>query len=280
MQQLRASMLHKVMQMDKTTFDSKAISVKTTRSDIPLKGISDLADRYAGKRAFIIGNGLSLNNTDLSLLKNEYTFGLNKIYLLFDRIDWRPTFYVSVNPFVVEHFAQQILNDIPSLKFLDFASFRYLPYNKDAIYLLSLSRKDFSTDLCAGVFQVHTVTYVAMQLAYHLGFDEVFLVGVDHYYSAAKKGKPNEVIIQDEEDNDHFDPNYFEKGRQWNLPDLKGSEEGYRIAKTAYEKAGKKIYDATVGGQLTVFEKVDFYDVFGNTKNSCLRVPMREGLTI
>jgi hypothetical protein len=237
-------------------------------------------DKYRGQRCVIIGNGPSLNSTNLSLLKNEYTFGLNKIFLLFDHIDWRPTFYACVNPFVIEQSGQKILNEIPGLKFLDFASFRYLPYIENIVYLLSIGAKGFSTDPGEGIFQSHTVTYVAMQLAYHLGFDEVFLIGVDHFYNAAKKGAPNQVIMQDEMDKDHFDPNYFEKGCQWHLPDLKGSEEGYRMAKEAYEKAGKKIYDATIGGHLTVFEKVDFYDVFGKTESSCLYTSMSKGVDV
>ena len=227
-------------------------------------------DKYHGQRCVIMGNGPSLNNTDLSLLKNEYTFGLNKIYLLFDRIDWRPTFYVCVNPFVIQQSAHQILNDIPGLKFLDFVSLKYLPYNKDTVHLLSLNGKGFSTDPCEGVFQMHTVTYVAMQLAYYLGFDEVLLVGVDHFFNAVNSGQPDQMVVQNDYDTDHFDANYFGKGQEWNLPNLKGSEEGYRIAKATFEKADRKIYDATIGGHLTVFGKVDFYDVFGNTKNSYL----------
>ncbi|MHC4743963.1 MAG: glycosyltransferase, partial [Planctomycetota bacterium] len=233
--------------------------------------LMDNKDRYRGQRCVIIGNGPSLNNTDLSLLKNEYTFGLNKIYLLFDRIDWRPSFYVSVNPFVIEQSAEQILNEIHGLKFLDFAAFKYLPYMEDTAYLLSLNGKGFSTDPCTGVFQIHTVTCVAMQLAYHMGFDEVFLIGVDHFFNAAKQGRPDQVVLQAGCDADHFDPNYFAGGQQWNLPNLKGSEEGYRLAKETFERAGRKIYDATVAGRLTVFEKVDYLSVFGNKSNSSLR---------
>ena len=216
--------------------------------------------------------------SDRRVLKNEYTFGLNKIHLLFDRITWRPTFYACVNPFVIEQSGQQILNDIPGLKFLDFASFKYLPYMENIVYLVSSREKGFSTNPCEVIFQSSTVTYVAMQLAYYLGFDETFLVGTDHFYKAAEKGMPNQVVTQDEPDNDHFDPNYFEKGCQWHLPDLKGSEQGYRLARETYEKAGKKIYDATVGGHLSVFEKVDFYDVFGKTENPSLYTSTPKGL--
>ncbi|WP_414157231.1 lipopolysaccharide biosynthesis protein [Pseudomonas sp. BNK-15] len=37
----------------------------------------------------------------------------------------------------------------------------------------------FSKDLSSGYFDARTVVYVALQLAYHLGFEQVLLVGVD-----------------------------------------------------------------------------------------------------
>ena len=51
-------------------------------------------NRYAGKRAFILGNGPSLNMLDLSKLAGEVTFGTNGIFYLFDRMGFKPTFYV------------------------------------------------------------------------------------------------------------------------------------------------------------------------------------------
>ncbi len=37
----------------------------------------------------------------------------------------------------------------------------------------------FSKDMDYGVFDVRTVAYICLQLAYHLGFDEIYLAGVD-----------------------------------------------------------------------------------------------------
>lgn len=59
--------------------------------------IRSLQNRYRGQRLFVLGNGPSLNRQDLSKLENEYTFCFNKIYLLFDRISWRPTFYTTID---------------------------------------------------------------------------------------------------------------------------------------------------------------------------------------
>ena len=35
---------------------------------------------HAGERCFLVGNGPSINKTDLSLLKNENTFGFSRVY--------------------------------------------------------------------------------------------------------------------------------------------------------------------------------------------------------
>ncbi|MCC8085761.1 MAG: hypothetical protein LIP15_16235, partial [Clostridium sp.] len=44
--------------------------------------------RYEGKRCFIIGNGPSLRQEDMDLLKQEYTFGANRIYIMYVRPLW------------------------------------------------------------------------------------------------------------------------------------------------------------------------------------------------
>ena len=57
---------------------------------------------HRGERAFIIGNGPSLRETDLSPLRNEFTFGLNRIYLMFPELGFQTSCLVSVNDLVVE----------------------------------------------------------------------------------------------------------------------------------------------------------------------------------
>lgn len=44
--------------------------------------------------AILIGNGPSLDSVDLSLFKNCITFAVNRIHLLYDSTDWRPTYFV------------------------------------------------------------------------------------------------------------------------------------------------------------------------------------------
>ena len=99
-----------------------------------------------------------------------------------------------------------------------------------------------------------------MQLAYHMGFSEVILLGVDHSFTM--QGKPHTAVVSEGDDPNHFAPNYFGKGFKWQLPDLETSEIAYRMAKQAFESDGRRIVDATIGGKLTVFPKVDYETLF------------------
>ena len=49
------------------------------------------------RRAWIVGNGPSLNETPLDLLRGEISFGMNGIWMLYKRLRWRPTHYYMVD---------------------------------------------------------------------------------------------------------------------------------------------------------------------------------------
>jgi len=221
--------------------------------------LSQYKDRHRGQRCVIIGNGPSLNKMDLSFLKNEITFGMNRIYLLFDKWDFRPTYYVSVNPLVIEQSTEQICK-ITSPKFLGLNGLPYIRNHQDTIFLQSIRSPSFSKDPRNGLWEGHTVTYVAMQLAYFMGFSEVILIGVDHYFK--DQGPANKEVISEGDDQNHFHPHYFGKGVCWNLPDLAKSEAAYSLAKQAFEADGRRIVDATVDGHLIIFPKADYRHIF------------------
>jgi hypothetical protein len=118
----------------------------------------------------------------------------------------------------------------------------------------------FAHDATHRLWEGATVTYVAMQLAFHMGFKKVVLIGVDHSFST--KGKPNTTVVSQGDDPDHFDSNYFGKGFRWQLPDLETSELAYQRARENYNSVDREIIDATVGGKLTIFPKVDYLSLF------------------
>ena len=89
-----------------------------------IRRLAELKDIHKGKRAFIIGNGPSLKQTDLSKLKNEITFGMNRIYVIFPELGFHTTYYSATNDLVIEQFHDDILA-LPMPKFLAWRSHRH-----------------------------------------------------------------------------------------------------------------------------------------------------------
>jgi hypothetical protein len=229
-----------------------------------LATLDELHGKYAGQRAFIIGNGPSLRDTDLSRLRQDFTFGLNRIYLTFASLGFPTSCLVSVNDLVV----QQCSGEMQALsipRFFSWHSHRFLPLsipraNLPTFLYTTYESPRFSSDVRGRVWEGATVTYVALQLAYHMGFSRVILIGVDHDF--ASKGEANKTVVSQGDDRNHFSPKYFGRGFRWQLPDLETSAMAYAMAREAYERAGREVIDATVGGKLTVFPKVDYNSFF------------------
>ncbi|MFC1797251.1 6-hydroxymethylpterin diphosphokinase MptE-like protein [Pseudomonadota bacterium] len=214
--------------------------------------ISAWRNRFEGQKAVIVCNGPSLLKTDFGLLEGVFTFGLNKINLLFDKTPYRPSCIVAVNPFVIEQNADFYNStDIPL--FLDSKGTRWVKARKTIGFLHSAGGVGFAQDCSMSVLQGHTVTFVAMQLAFHMGFSDVVLIGCDHNF--AVKGPPNATVVSGGKDESHFDPNYFSGGVKWQLPDLFESEVAYTRAKNMYEARGRRLRNATHKGALEIFER-------------------------
>jgi hypothetical protein len=220
------------------------------------KSLSSFKGQHKGERCFILGNGPSLRQTDLSRLRGEYTFGLNRIYLLFPELGFSTTCLVTVNQLVIDQCTEELAS-VPAVKFFPWTTRRHFSSAIDTVYIRThCARPHFAIDAGQLIWPGATVTFVAMQLAYHMGFNEVILLGVDHSFTT--QGKPHAEVVSNGDDPNHFAPNYFGKGFKWQLPDLETSEMAYRMAKQAFEADGRKIVDATIGGKLTIFPKVEY----------------------
>lgn len=244
--------LQRWQQWPSATFDSR-------RRD-SIEKLAFLKDSHKGERCFIIGNGPSLKQMDLSRLKNENTIGMNRFYLMFPELGFKTTFFVSINDLVVEQCAADLQAlDIPT--FISWRGRQWVNPRDNLFYLFTTyTGPKFATDIRGRLWEGATVTYASMQIAFHLGFSQVILIGVDHNF--ATKGKPNTTVVSQGDDPNHFAGNYFGKGFRWQLPDLDTSELGYIRAREAYRDAGREILDATVGGKLTVYPKVNFESLF------------------
>jgi hypothetical protein len=225
--------------------------------------LKQFKNKHQGEECFIIGNGPSLKAMDLTPLRKYYTFGLNKIYLLFDRVDLNLNYLVAVNKLVIEQ-SVYVYQDLPVTLFLNYKNARKIINLKENFYFVYTGAKaTFKTDITRKICEGATVTYVAMQIAYYMGFQNVFLIGVDHNFKT--HGKPYEKQFMKGDDINHFDPNYF-KNNEWQLPNLKASEAAYNLAKYYYNKDGREIFDATVNGRLNIFPKMSFEEALKRSK--------------
>lgn len=235
--------------------------------EIGKQKLAQFENIHKGERCVLIGNGPSLNKMDLSFLKDEICIGMNRIYLGFDRFGFEPTYHICVNPAVLQQSGKEMLDRVRCPKFFSFEAIPHLDPDVDAIFLNTRKiRSYFHPDPRVALSLGSTVTFGAMQLAYYMGFSEVVLIGVDHYFET--KGQPHKLITSQGDDPNHFDPNYFGKGYNWQLPDLEDSEQSYKEAKIYYEAAGRRIVDATVDGRLQVFPKVDYKEFFSRAHNN------------
>lgn len=225
-----------------------------------IRKLADLKNSHLGERCFIVGNGPSLKVTDLSKLKNEFSIGSNRIFLAEEELGFKPSMLLSVNDLVV----QQSVEELAALQIPKFFSWRarqwITPDEFTHFIYTTYTTPSFAKDARGRIWEGGTVTNVALQLAYHFGFKQVILIGVDHNY--VDKGKPNSTVESQGDDPNHFSVKYFGKGFQWQLPDLKAWEDGYRMVRKAYESDGREVLDATIGGKLQVFKKVDYEALF------------------
>lgn len=213
-----------------------------------------LKGRHQGQPMLVVGNGPSLNHTPLEDFAALPAIGMNKIDLLFTRSAWRPSMIVCANDAVVmQHRAQFTNSDIPI--WLAWKHRWYMPkHAKRLSYYLNRKGSIFRTDLENGVSIGDTVTFVALQLAFWTGADPVIIFGVDHTFQNV--GPAKQYKRWSGPDVNHFDPGYFQHGSLFGNPDLAASESQYADALAHFEAEGRRIYDATVGGQLNVFPKI------------------------
>jgi hypothetical protein len=212
-----------------------------------------LQNSHREEKAVIVCNGPSLLQTNLKLLGGVYTFGLNKINLLFDKSEFRPSCIVAVNPLVIEQ-NRDFYNTTAIPLFIGSVGRGLVRARSDVVFLHPTNIPQFARDCSISIYEGATVTYVALQLAFHFGFSKVAVVGCDHNF--ATKGPPHATVVSTAADKSHFDPNYFGKGVAWQLPDLPTSEMAYSLAREVYEEFGRKCFNCTVGGNLEIFERL------------------------
>jgi hypothetical protein len=228
-----------------------------------------LKDKYKDQAGFVIGNGPSLKVEDLNEIKKHgfISIASNKIYLAFDQTAWRPNFFTIADTLVWSKIKCKIHEDIQIVHIPSYLKLNNC--NKETKYFRGLlpneKYTEFSDNLTKGAFGGGTVTYENLQIAVHLGLNPLYLIGCDHYYPNEKniiRGKATAQI----EDNAHFIKGYREKGELVLPAPIDDMNKSYVAARKYADHSGIKIYNATRGGHLEVFERINLDEVFCNSE--------------
>lgn len=211
---------------------------------------------HSGERCFIIATGPSLTMEDIESLKNEYTISMNSICKLYDQTDWRPTYYAIQDNQVFDKM-QNIIRQHTEVPV--FISDNILPkYKREKIWIefptdtkyhsydmkIGKYHAKFSDDCYDIVYDGYSIAYSCVELAVYMGFKEIYLLGADCTYSGEKE---------------HFiDSGVKDRSRKFATPKL---TVGYQEAKKYADSHGIKIFNATRGGVLEVFPRVNLEDV-------------------
>ena len=234
---------------------------------------NSLRNRHLGQRCFVLGNGPSLTVSDLDLLKNEITFAANKIYLCFDETNWRPTYYSVEDLLVAQNSRAEIMALDGTTKIFADHMLPYLPRQANHHYTRWLPPADnrspfreFSTDLTKGICWGSTITYSMLQMAVHMGFKKIYILGLDHSY-VEPKTKKDGALISDGEIN-HFHPEYRKLGEKWHYPVLDRLEHSYQFAKDYCDSIGVEIWNASRFSKLETFPRANLDEILGGDETA------------
>lgn len=227
-------------------------------------------------RCFIIGNGPSINQQNLLKITQEVTFVTNWFVLHNDYNKISPNYYCISDPRIFEDnfkssklchklsekasntikfFPLSSIDGVASSKIVNLKTIFYLDYIAKPIWEL----QHINLNPLKGVYTGDTVVIdFCLPLAHFMGFKEVFLIGCD-----CSNGKYTRQKSQDR----HFYSENEHASRQQSDEYLENEWQrkifaSYEVSRNAFESSDRKIYNATKGGELEVFERVDFDSLF------------------
>lgn len=234
--------------------------------------IKNFKNLYDGERCFIIGNGPSLSANDLDLLIGEKTFACNRIYNIFPQTYWRPTFYMCGDRECLKDEITNIKELHGCIKWVSLLARRYgreeadelhfyNQYGPFCIHIENKVQNGVSEDVSRYFSTTQTVTCQEIEFAIYMGFKEIYLLGVDHNYpiSIDKNGHK----IMDNTVKSHFDGG-GSKESSLHYIYYDAATQCYQVCEDYAKSHGIKIYNATRGGKLEVFKRVNLEDVLNS----------------
>ena len=232
-------------------------------------------DKYKGKRCFVIGNGPSLNNQDLTPLKGEITIVMNHFHQHPILQVWQPTFWCLADPAncytpeEITRVKEGMIQANPEAFFIPICMKKLdeieqiFPQGKTYFVKMAISpqywNKNKKWEFTSVIPGARSTAHLALYLALYLGCSPIYLLGLDndwlshrsvyrHFYSDSKNDSEDESCNLSKQSYKVLMENTLQ---HWIIFE--------RIQDYATKK-GIKIYNATEGGFLDVFPDINYLD--------------------
>ncbi len=238
-----------------------------------------MKDIYKGKRAFILGNGPSINQQDLTLLRDEITFVANWFinHKRFRRIN--PKFYCvsshemfggwGKSPDINADFARLVSEKQTEQTFFfsyRFASYmrelglvpeprlRSLIFDKPKFVIDEIGTQNYDLNRCMDDGYTVLLTF-CVPLCVHFGITDIYLLGCDCNYGLTAHSDPKAYFYRPEQ-HTSATTSFDSLVRIW----TPGGPifQTYEIVAREAEQRGTRMWNATRGGRLELLPRVEY----------------------
>lgn len=213
--------------------------------------------KHAGRRAWLVGNGPSVRLEDLDRLAGEVAFCFNRFHLAHNDTKLRATYTVTGDQQMIEDFGEQIVAESGGDVLVASDAPPRLTGRHCWIRQVVGFPSLFSTDASRQVWPGGSSVYAAMQIGWFLGIREFYLYGADFKFNFQKTSNPSDRFRTASGDGNHFIKNY-RSGRDWCPPSLQNILSSFLAARLFLEAQGGFVKNATRGGEMEVFDRIDF----------------------
>ncbi|MEM9025327.1 MAG: hypothetical protein AAGB06_00175 [Verrucomicrobiota bacterium] len=235
-----------------------------------LHGLSNLRNHHKSDSLFVIGNGDSLNASDLEAIAatGQPTIAFNDIFNWYGSTSFRPTYYIVEDPIFARKHLDAILGMRDIVKLFPEQLMGVFPPSKNILYYglneeISPSSSTYFSETPLNFGYGATVTYPALQLGIYMGVRKIYLVGVD-FASRELEALPREIramVAQNGEDAQAYntclnDVHWIEAHQQYAI-------KAFRTAQRFAAYRGISIMNASRGGQLEVYPRVRIDSLLG-----------------
>lgn len=258
---------------ERVRFKLRSLDIAISPNDHYLKSLRGI---HKGSPAFVIGNGPSLKADDLTLISQSkaISFAANKIFLLFEEIPFRPSYYFVEDDLVFKQNYTKIneLSGFPRL--FPRLAHQWGPRISGSFYFQQLYEDNNSVEFPSigssplkGFVCGRTVVFSMLQFAFYMQCNPIYLIGVDFSFKLPN-APPEGIQLTGEGEVNHFHPDYRPVGEKWNLPDIPLQQRVFERVNEFSIRNNFNVLNATRGGKLEVFPRVSLDDVLASLKNS------------